>query len=312
MGKRYSLNELKYLEDNWRTQSHRDLGNHLKRSEASVRNRLWLLRLVSCPQWSEEEVDALKILYDNQNGQIELGAFAQSIGRLKPNVSRKARELGLVTNRHRRLPFEERSPKYQFLMKRREESAEEKHQRRSTTQRESVKKYGHPRGYRELRICPVCGRFFDVEHSNKKKYCSPRCSYMRPRTVNLYTRSKSGKREDLGDTYFRSRYEANYARYLNFLMANGEPIEKWEFEPDTFEFKKIKRGVRFYTPDFKVTFKDGHIEYHEVKGWDYPKGKTARKRMAKYYSYLKLVLVDEEFFKAVRAQGFHRLIPGWE
>lgn len=264
-------------------------------------------------KWSEEEVNALKILYGNQNGQIKLGAFAQSIGRLKSNVSRKAKELGLVTNRHRRLTLEERSSKYQLLIKRRQESPEEKHQRRSATEREVIKKYGHPRGYRELRICLVCGRFFDVEHSTNKRYCSQRCGYMRPRSINLYTRSKGGKREDLEGIYFRSRYEANYARYLNFLIKNGDSdIEKWEFETDTFEFKKIKRGVRFYTPDFKVTFQDGHIEYHEVKGWDYSKGKTARKRMVKYYPHLKLILVGEEFFKAIQAQGFHILIPNWE
>jgi len=99
---------------------------------------------------------------------------------------------------------------------------------------------------------------------------------------------------------------------LNYLIANENDIERWEFEADTFEFKKIRKGVRFYTPDFKVTFKDGHIEYHEVKGWDYPRGKTARKRMQKYYPHIKLLLVERDFFRAVRAKGFHRLIPNWE
>lgn len=123
---------------------------------------------------------------------------------------------------------------------------------------------------------------------------------------------KGGKRADLGGLYVRSQSEANYARYLNFLIKNGEPILKWEYEPDTFEFVKIKRGTRFYTPDFKITFKSGHIEYHEVKGWDYPKGRTARKRFAKYFPHLKLVLIDEEFFKAIKKQGMNRLILGWE
>ena len=130
--------------------------------------------------------------------------------------------------------------------------------------------------------------------------------------MNMYSRGKGGKRKDLGDVYFRSSYEANYARYLNFLIDNGEDIAKWEYEPSTFEFKSIKRGVRFYTPDFKITFKDGRTEYHEVKGWDYPSGVTARKRMVKYYPHIKLVLVGEEFFKTIRAQGFHRLIANWE
>lgn len=129
---------------------------------------------------------------------------------------------------------------------------------------------------------------------------------------NQITGGKGGKRPDLNGQYFRSRYEANYARYLNFLITNGEPIAKWEYEPDTFEFGKIKRGTRFYTPDFKLYFKDGHIEYHEIKGWDYPRGRTARKRFAKYYPHLTLVLIDADWFKAIKKQGVSRMIEGWE
>ena len=34
---------------------------------------------------------------------------------------------------------------------------------------------------------------------------------------NNYSRSKSGRRDDLGGLFVRSSWEANYARYLNFL-----------------------------------------------------------------------------------------------
>ena len=132
------------------------------------------------------------------------------------------------------------------------------------------------------------------------------------RGQNTYTRGKGGKRPDLNNQYFRSRYEANYARYLNFVIVNKGGVEKWEFEVETFYFKDIKRGVRSYTPDFKVYLMGGGIEYHEVKGWDYPRGKTARKRMAKYYPLIKLILIDEDFFKALRRQGVEKLIDGWE
>ena len=130
----------------------------------------------------------------------------------------------------------------------------------------------------------------------------------------MFSRSKQGRREDLNNQFFRSNYEANYARYLNFLVSTkSEPvIVKWQYEPDTFEFKKIKRGSRFYTPDFKVHFQDGHVEYHEVKGWDYPKGITQRKRFAKYYPHLKLLVVDGDFFKEMKRKGVDKLIPNWE
>ena len=129
---------------------------------------------------------------------------------------------------------------------------------------------------------------------------------------DYHPKYKSGRRADLDDKYFRSSYESNYARYLNFLIANHQDILKWEYEVDHFEFEKIKHGTRMYTPDFKVYFQDGHIEYHEVKGWDYPRGITARKRFAKYYPHLKLILIDRDFFKAFHRQGGDRLIPGWE
>ena len=158
-----------------------------------------------------------------------------------------------------------------------------------------------------MRVCPVCGKFFELRHSCRVRHCSDSIT----RGEERFTNRKGGRRSDLGGLYFRSSWEANYARYLNFLRRNGEFFE-WRFEPDTFEFKKIKKGTRFYTPDFKLTFEDGHIEYHEVKGWDYPRGRTQRKRFAKYYPHLKLVLIDQDWFKAIKKQGIDKLIPNWE
>src|SRR5215471_1288173 len=71
------------------------------------------------------------------------------------------------------------------------------------------------------------------------------------RDQRLYTRGWGGRRKDLDDRYFRSSWEANYARYLNFLKSRGE-IHDWQYESNTFWFHKIKRGTRSYTPDFKV------------------------------------------------------------
>lgn len=162
-------------------------------------------------------------------------------------------------------------------------------------------------------VCPICGKFFYGERpSRKRTYCSRGCQVTGNTHRSIgFSRCKGGRRTDLGDTYFRSSYEANYARYLNFLITNSELI-KWEYEPTTFEFTKIKRGTRHYTPDFKIYLNNGHIEYHEVKGWDYPRGVTARKRFAKYYPHLKLLVIDREFFRALHKQGITRLIPNWE
>ncbi len=91
-----------------------------------------------------------------------------------------------------------------------------------------------------------------------------------PRQRHKGWREIGGKRH-----YFKSLWEANYARFLQWLKEQGK-IENWQYEPDTFWFDKIKRGVNNYTPDFKIThlkpvkYIDGRssqFEYVEVKGY---------------------------------------------
>lgn len=122
--------------------------------------------------------------------------------------------------------------------------------------------------------------------------------------------SKGGKREDLDNRFFRSRWEANYARYLNWMVKRGE-IERWEYETVTFEFPQVKRGTRFYTPDFKIFNKDGSHEFHEVKGYMDAKSITRHTRMARYFPHEKLVMIDKAFYLSL-AKEMSRLIPGWE
>ena len=101
--------------------------------------------------------------------------------------------------------------------------------------------------------------------------------------------NKQGKRKDLKDTYFRSAWEANYARYLNYFKV------KWEYEPKTFMFEKIKKGTRSYTPDFYLPDEDRWVE---IKGYFSAKDKTKIKRFKKYYpaEFEKLTLVIEKKF----------------
>lgn len=101
-----------------------------------------------------------------------------------------------------------------------------------------------------------------------------------------------------GSVYFRSKWEANYALYLDFLIKNKE-IENWEFEPETFFFEKIKLGTRSYRPDFKVFNNDGTFEYHEVKGYMDARSKTKLKRMTKYFPNIKLILIERAFYMSL-------------
>ena len=102
-----------------------------------------------------------------------------------------------------------------------------------------------------------------------------------------------------GTMYFRSKWEANYALYLDFLVDQGQ-IKSWEYEVDVFVFEEIKFGTRSYRPDFKIFNDNGSFEYHEVKGYMDSKSKTKLKRMLKYYPEVKLLLVDKELYGEIK------------
>lgn len=104
-----------------------------------------------------------------------------------------------------------------------------------------------------------------------------------------------------GTVYFRSKWEANYALFLDFLVKNGDII-KWEYEIDVFIFEEIRFGTRSYRPDFKVFTNDAGVEYHEVKGYMDSQSKTKLKRMEKYYPEIKIILVDQPYYSSMYKQ----------
>lgn len=118
-------------------------------------------------------------------------------------------------------------------------------------------------------------------------------------------RTIGGKR-----AYFRSKQEANYARWLEFQKQRGI-IEDWEHEPKTFWFEGIKRGINNYKPDFKVTFPDGRHEWHEVKGWMDSKSKTKIKRFGKYFPEETLRVYGVQWYRAA-AKKLSKIVKGWE
>lgn len=122
---------------------------------------------------------------------------------------------------------------------------------------------------------------------------------------------KGGWREIGGiNKYYRSRWEANYARFLQWLVEQGK-IKTWKHEPETFWFEGIKRGTVSYLPDFWIQELDGTDCFHEVKGWMDDRSKTKLKRMAKYYPNVKLLVINAKEYKQLEKQ-FSSIIVGWE
>ena len=122
---------------------------------------------------------------------------------------------------------------------------------------------------------------------------------------------KAGWRE-IGEVpkYYRSRWEANYARYLQWLKENGQ-IKDWKHESETFWFEEIRRGVRSYLPDFRVWENDGTSKLHEVKGWMDDRSKTALARMAKYHPSETIILIQQKNYNEI-SRKVGGIINGWE
>ncbi len=167
--------------------------------------------------------------------------------------------------------------------------------------------------------CEICGEPFYAAPSQilrgGGKFCSVPCRARFMATHPEYfpqTKSRrglGGRREDLNNQYFRSSWEANWARYLNWLQSKGE-IEEWSYEPDTFEFVGIRRGSKFYTPDFKIKEKTCTY-YQEIKGYMDARSKTKLVRMRRYHPSVRVDLIDKAAYSSV-AKVINQLIPNWE
>lgn len=259
---------------------------------------------------SQAERRTIRAYYESAprgRGEFNLDALAQHLGRSKHLVSRAACQMGL-TDPNRPVSEELRA---------------------STGGRiaETMAERGHPRGMagkshdedtrKKISAAQVrinSGKTAEdwERRAEKARETRERNGKVRVVTESTYSRCRRGRREDLGDTFFRSSWEANYARYLNWRVANPrDPLRSWTYEPTTFWFSGIKRGVVSYTPDFLLE-EDGVDPYYvELKGWMDDKSKTKLARMAKYHPNVRLDLVDAKAYRALE-KAVARLIPHWE
>ena len=222
----------------------------------------------------------------------------------KANVCRRARELGL-SDKNRQLNASTRAGM-------------------SERAKKAIAANGHPRGMAGKKhsrrtveaISKHSLKMWNEMSDEKKQSMILKAAKTRVRNGTPFNPRpqatwKCGWREVGGKRcYFRSRWEANYARYLQWLVENGQ-IKRWEFEPVTFWFEGVKRGTVSYLPDFRVTENDGREVYHEVKGWMDARSKTKIKRMAKYHPEVELIVIDSGAYRAL-AKKAKWFVPGWK
>lgn len=126
---------------------------------------------------------------------------------------------------------------------------------------------------------------------------------------NRFSNARSGRRPDLGGYYFRSMWEANYARYLQWMQEKGD-IRSWEYEVRTFDFPERGRNGN-YTPDFLVVDSAGVAAWHEVKGWMDDDSRIRLERFAKHYPDECMVIVGPDQYWEI-SDLVAGLIPAWE
>lgn len=238
--------------------------------------------------FTDEEKRVIRTAYREHQGQIGwLDDLAKQMGRRKHSICRCARRMGFTTNSR---SWEGKVHPRGFGGK--THSAKVRKQQSARSKR----LWGDP-----------ASKFNTSEFREKMSRSASKrmVKRLKRKPESVYSATKKGWLEfERGKKryFFRSEWEMNYARYLD-RQKKEKRICDWWYEADTFWFEKIKRGTRCYTPDFKIKGLDGEITYHEVKGWMDSKSKTKLKRMAKYHSETKIVLVDEKAYRKMEKAG---------
>jgi len=110
--------------------------------------------------------------------------------------------------------------------------------------------------------------------------------------------------------YLKSNWERKYCLYLSFMKKHGHILD-YNYEPETFWFKGIKRGVVSYKPDFSAVFPSGAVEFFEVKGYESSQDRTKYNRMRIYHPQVKLRVIGADWFKS-NNKALKVLIREWD
>lgn len=259
-------------------------------------------------EFTEDQIVLITRFYTERaltrRGDFSLDDLAKLIGKDKTNICRKAKRLGLTDIKRK-------------LSKDMCDAISERN-------KEWIKVNGHPKG--------MLGKTHSDEYKKEfaervKTMWKTNIEFISGRAIlkGMKTRHKNGTLikdvprgswkggiRKIGDTekYFRSSWEANYARILELLKQENK-IHNWEHEPDTYWFEHIARGARSYTPDFKIWVNDKEFFYVEIKGWMDQTSKTKLERFGRYYPEYYLELIESDGIKKLKKE-YKSLVDVWE
>jgi hypothetical protein len=163
--------------------------------------------------------------------------------------------------------------------------------------------------------CIACGKEFYVKPKRFKtaKCCSRKCQYvaLSQGLIKNVTNGRSGYRVDLGDDYFKSSLEADYARWCKHIG------KQYVYEHKTFSTRA--NGIdRMYTPDFFHPETDAYVE---LKGMP-PRSDSAFSQLQNANSAAREYLVEQgidikviymrDFYHVLKEDGLYDVIPNLE
>lgn len=274
---------------NYHSKTRAQIGELVGKSPTAVRARCEKLGLnTKNRRWTKAEVKTLEAAYMKE-APLDLRGLAVKMNRGNAEISSKAQKLGLVASRH--VMLRQRGLTRTGTAKR----VRNTHQVAAVLRSRSLTEEERKRIGRKAAATRI------------KKYGTAAFS---PAGEKQYSAAKDGRRSDLGDVYWRSSWEANYARYLNVLKSRGI-LDSWEYESQRFVFKDSGDGIRSYRPDFKVKYTDGCEEFHEVKGWINTRSEAIAAKMSREYPDVVIKTIGPEQYHAI-AKEFQGEISSWE
>lgn len=303
-----SVTNEQILEAYRRTKSVHKAGIATGLSGSQVHRRLRAIGVVKPRGLSSAEKEILRAEYEAHAHAGTLDKLAKRMGRRKTSICRVAASLGL-TNPLRAKPYSFA----QFRDARWTSPGSPPHPRGALGLKhsEATRKAISEKSKLTWATWKTFGTGLMSEENLQRLSDASSARMARSPASNNYSRAKSGRRSDLGGAFFRSSWEANYARYLNMLVRL-KVIDVWHYEPETFWFESIRRGTRSYKPDFRVWYMhDNAPIYVEVKGWMDPKSKTKIARFKKYFPQHKLEIVGAKEYAAI-SRKWKSAIPCWE
>lgn len=326
---RWAYKEEEFLEKNVLNYTEKELAKILNRSVKAVKSKKTRLgikagqrivdgKAIKQKEWTDEDDKIVVAWYESHENDLMLDKLAEKLDRTPEFVCRQANRLGLTRFGRKPSWFIEEITNN---LNKWNGSEEGKRQREINLEKmKQIVKTKHPKGMKgkthseeykkaiSIRVKKYWAnitpgeleRQIDKQIETRKR--NGTLNPMKSQT-NPYSRARGGKRVDLNNQYFRSSWEANIARCLNYMNI------EWIFEPREFIFSNEKRGSISYTPDFYLPELDKWIE---VKGWMDSKSKNKLTRFKEYFpeEFEKLEIIGSDEYNGIKKNA--HLIPNWE